>query len=322
METATKPRDVIIIGSGPAGLTAAIYLSRANLKPLLLAGVEFGGQLMTTTDVENFPGFPEGITGPELMQNMIAQAERFGTEIVYKNVTGVDFSGENKSVTAGENNYQATAVLLATGASPKKLGLESETKYWGRGVSSCATCDGALFKGKTVAVIGGGDSAMEEATFLTRFASKVYLIHRKDAFRASKIMQDRVMNNKTIEILWNTEVLEVLGDGTVVTGLKLKNNKTGNEQELKVSGMFLAIGHIPNTSFLGGALELDEQGYIKIVEPTRTSQDGVFVAGDVHDYRYRQAVTAAGLGCMAALDLLKWLEAKGVEVDTSSSSYT
>lgn len=312
--------NVIIVGSGPAGLTAAIYTARANINPLVFAGLEFGGQLMTTTDVENFPGFPEGIVGPELMQNMVKQAERFGATLKHQNVSKVDFSGDTKKVWVGDDEYEAKSVILATGASPRKLGLESEEAFWGKGVSSCATCDGAFYKDKVVAVIGGGDSAMEEATFLTRFASKVYVIHRRDEFRASKIMQERVLENEKIEVLWNSEVLEVLGDD-VVTGVKLKNTESGEESEIKTDGFFLAIGHIPNTKFLGDAVELDDQGYIVVKDKTHTSVDGVFVGGDVNDHRYRQAITAAGMGCMAALDLEKWLEERGVEVNNTATNY-
>ncbi|KXK25723.1 MAG: Thioredoxin reductase [candidate division WS6 bacterium OLB20] len=313
--------NVIIIGSGPAGLTSAIYTARANLKPLVFAGLEFGGQLMTTTEVENFPGFPEGIVGPELMQHMIKQAKRFGAEIVHQNVSKVDFSGEVKRVWVGADEYKARSVILATGASPRKLGLPSEQEFWGKGVSSCATCDGAFYRDKVVSVIGGGDSAMEEATFLTRFASKVYVIHRRGEFRASKIMQDRVLNNPKIQVIWNTEVLEVKGQD-VVGSLRLKNTETGEESDLAVDGMFLAIGHIPNTKFLGDAVELDDQGYIVVKDKTHTSVEGVFVGGDVNDHRYRQAITAAGMGCMAAIDLERWLEEKGVEVDTTADTYT
>lgn len=315
-------REVIIIGSGPAGLTAAIYTARANLKPILFAGLEFGGQLMTTTDVENFPGFPEGVQGPELMEMMMKQAERFGTEIIHKNVDRVDFSGDVKKVWVGDEEYSATAIIIATGATSRRLGLESESAFWGKGVSSCATCDGAFYKERVVAVIGGGDSAMEEASYLTRFASKVYIIHRRGEFRASKIMQQRVKENEKIEIIWNTEILEVLGNETNVTALKLKNTEKNEETELKVDGMFLAIGHIPSTKFLGDAVDLNDIGYIVVKDNTHTSVDGVFVGGDVNDHRYRQAVTAAGMGCMAAIDLEKWLEKKGVEVDTSANIYT
>lgn len=303
----TDIREVIIIGSGPAGLTAAIYNARADLKPLVFTGLKWGGQLMDTTEVENFPGFPEGIIGPELMQNMINQAKKFGTELAYKDVTKVDFSGKIKKVWAGAEEYQSKVVIIATGSTPKKLNIESESRLWGKGVSSCATCDGAFYKEKTVAVIGGGDSAMEEANFLTRFANKVYLIHRRDEFRASQIMQDRVQNNKKIEILWNSEVKEVLGEENV-TGLKIFNNKKNIENEVAVDGMFLAIGHVPTTKFLENAVELDEQGFILVKENTQTSVVGVFVAGDVKDHRYQQAITAAGMGCMAALDVEKYLE--------------
>lgn len=303
--------NVVIIGSGPAGLTAAIYLARANLKPVVIAGLEFGGQLMNTTEVENFPGFPEGIMGPELMQKMLKQAERFGAEIKFINADKVDFSSDEKKVYSGEQVFNARSIVLATGASPKKLNLESESKYWGKGVSSCATCDGAFYKGKVVAVIGGGDSAMEEALFLTRFASKVYVIHRRNEFRASQIMQDRVLKHEKIEPIWDSEVVEVLGNENIVTGLRLKNIQTSKESELSVDGMFLGIGHTPTTSFLQGSVDLDEQGYIKVSDNTHTNIEGVFVAGDVHDHKYRQAITAAGMGCMAALDVEKWLESKG-----------
>jgi thioredoxin reductase (NADPH) len=314
-------RNSIVIGSGPAGLTAAIYLARARLNPLVFGGIEFGGQLMTTTDVENYPGFPEGVTGPDLMQEMIQQSQKFGADVIFKNVEKVDFSGKEKSVWVGGEQYKALSIVIATGASPRKLGLESEAKYWGHGVSSCATCDGAFYKNKVIAVIGGGDSAMEEALFLTKFASKLYLIHRRDSFRASKIMQQRVNANEKIEIIWNSEVTEVLGDGNVVSGLKLNDIVAKKETEIAVAGMFLAIGHIPNVSFLGDSVELDEQGYVKAEDHTQTSVEGVFVAGDVNDHRYRQAITAAGIGCMAALDVEKWLIKNGLDVDTSMNDY-
>lgn len=306
-----KLHELIIIGSGPAGLTAAIYAARANLKPLVIAGFPHGGQLMNTTDVENFPGFPEGILGPELMGKFFEQAEKFGAEILYKNVSKADLKDEVKKIWIGENVYQAKAVILATGAEPKKLGLESETEYWSKGVSSCATCDGAFFRNVEVAVIGGGDSAAEEATFLTRFASKVHLIVRKDSLRASKIMQERVLDHEKIEIHWNTQVQEVLGDGTKVTGLKLLNNKDNSTSELPVAAMFLAIGHIPNVNLVEGVVDQNELGYLETqAGSTYTNIDGVFVAGDVKDYKYRQAITAAGMGCMAAIDAERWLEAK------------
>lgn len=301
-------RNLIIIGSGPSGLTSAIYTGRANLEPLLFAGSSFGGQLMSTTEVENFPGFPEGIMGPQLMQNMVKQAERFGTKINYNNVTKVDLSSEIKKVYVGEEEFQAKSVIIASGSSPRKLGIDGEDEYWGKGVSSCATCDGAFYRGKKVAVIGGGDSAMEEATFLTKFADKVYIIHRKDSFRASKIMSERAIANEKIEVLWNTEVKEVIGEKTV-TALNLYDNQSKITSTLEVDGMFLAIGHIPNTTFLEKQLDVDKLGFIKAENHTNTSIDGVFVAGDVHDHHYQQAITAAGMGCMAAIDCEKWLEA-------------
>lgn len=302
-----KIHKQIIIGSGPAGLTAAIYSARANLAPVLFAGISWGGQLMNTTEVENFPGFAKGIMGPDLMNEMVAQAKRFGTEIIYKNVTKVDFTGEIKKVWVGEEIYQAYTVILATGSSPKKLGLESEERLWGKGVSSCATCDGAFYRNKIVVVVGGGDSAMEEATFLTRFASKVYIIHRSEQFKASNIMLDRAKANDKIEFIINSEVKEILGEQKV-EGIKLYNNADKTESELPIDGFFLGIGHNPATGFLDNQIELDEMGYIKVVENTKTSKTGVFVAGDVKDHRYQQAVTAAGMGCMASLDAEEYLE--------------
>lgn len=301
-------REVIIIGSGPAGLTAAIYTARANLNPLVIAGVTFGGQLMQTTEVENFPGFPEGIMGPDLMQNFIKQAKRFGAEMVYRDATEVELGGEIKKVWVGEQEYQARSIIIATGAEPKKLGLESEDKYWGKGVSSCATCDGAFYRDKVVAVVGGGDSAVEEATFLTRFASKVYMIVRRGELRASKIMQDRALNHEKIEIIWNVEVEEVLGDGDVVTGLKLKGDGAKDREELPLSGMFLGIGHIPNIELVADTITQDEMGYLQVEKGTYSNIDGVFIAGDVNDHHYRQAITAAGMGCQAAIDTERWLE--------------
>lgn len=304
-----KTHELIIIGSGPAGLTAAIYASRANLKPLVIAGLKYGGQLMDTTEVENYPGFPEGVMGPELMQKFIDQATKFGAEIIYRDVSKVKLDQKIKKVWVGDEEYQSKAIILATGAQPKKLGLESEDKYWGKGVSSCATCDGAFFRDVEIAVIGGGDSAVEEATFLTRFASRVHLIVRKDSLRASKIMQDRVKNHEKIKIHWNTEVQEILGDGNKVSALKLINNKTNKVTELPVAGMFLAIGHIPNVNLVEGLIDQDDLGYLETVSGTTyTNIDGVFVAGDVKDHRYRQAITAAGMGCMAAIDAERWLE--------------
>jgi len=303
----STPSPLAIIGSGPAGLTAAIYAARAKLNPVLFAGIEFGGQLMGTTVVENYPGFPEGVDGPELMQRMIKQAENFGTEIVYQFVRAVDFKSRPFKLKTDESERLAHAVIVAVGSSPRRLGLDAENKFWGRGISTCATCDAAFFKDKTVAVIGGGDSAMEEASFLTRFAKQVYIIHRGDRFRAGPIMQDRVLNHPQVKILWNTQVTDILGDKTV-NALKLVDTQTQSESELAVDGMFLAIGHVPNTGFLKDQVELDPKGYIKVFDRSRTSVEGVFVAGDVEDWVYQQAITAAGDGCKAALEAQKWLE--------------
>lgn len=301
--------EVIIIGSGPAGLTAAIYNARADLKPLVLAGQEFGGQLMGTTEVENFPGFPEGVMGPQLMQNMIKQAEKFGAEIKFETATKVELKGQVKKVWVGDKEYSAKAIIIASGSSSRRLNVPGENEYWGKGVSTCATCDAAFYRGKTVAVIGGGDSAMEEANFLTKFADKVFLIHRRAEFKASKIMQERALNNSKIEVIWNTEIKEIKGDLTV-NKLVLHNSKNNEDAELAVDGMFLAIGHIPNTEYLGNEIEKDESGFIAAVNHTNTNIDGVFVAGDVHDHHYQQAITAAGMGCMAAIDVEKWLSSK------------
>jgi len=302
-------KKLIIIGSGPAGLTAAIYAARASLEPLVIAGSTWGGQLMNTTEIENFPGFVEGIKGPELMNNMIEQAKRFGAEFIFENATQVIANKDKKTVKTYENEYQADSIILATGATPRKLGIPGEDQFYGRGISTCATCDAAFFKEKAIAVVGGGDSAMEESTFLTKFASKVYLIHRKDEFRASPIMVERALNNPRIEVLYNTEIKEVIGD-IKVKALKIFNNKTNEVSELNVDGLFLAIGHIPVTDYVGETIELDEQGYIKSPDGVHTSIEGVFVAGDVEDHKYRQAITAAGAGCKAALEAQKWLENK------------
>ncbi len=299
--------DTIIIGSGPSGFTAALYTSRANMTTLVFEGWQPGGQLTTTTLVENFPGFKNGIQGPQLMMEMKEQAKRFGTEYVSKDVTKVDFSGNPKKVYVGDEEYQAKTVIISTGAVPRKLGLESEEKLWAKGVSSCATCDGFFFKEKTVAVIGGGDSAIEEADFLTKFASKVYLIHRREGFRASGVMMERMKKNEKIEVLINKTVDEVLGDNHV-TGLRLNDTQTNEKSEIEVDGMFLAIGHIPSTKLFKDQIELDEAGFILQKDHTMTSTPGVFAAGDVVDDRYRQAVTSAGSGCMAAIDVEKFLE--------------
>jgi thioredoxin reductase (NADPH) len=302
-----KVEDVIIIGSGPAGYTAAIYAARARLDPLVVAGREEGGQLMLTTDVENYPGFPDGIQGPELMELFRKQAERFGARVLVKTVTKVDLSKRPFTVTVEDETHKAKALVVATGADAMWLGLESEQRLRGHGVSSCATCDGAFFRDMDVAVVGGGDSAMEESTFLTRFAKKVYVIHRRDELRASKIMAERAMANEKIEFLWDTEVKEVVGKDKV-EAVKLVNTKTGDASELKVQGFFLAIGHTPNTDIFGDQLEMDDKGYIRVLEGSRTNVEGVFAAGDVNDSKYRQAVTAAGAGCRAAIDAERWLE--------------
>lgn len=300
-------RKVIIIGSGPAGLTAAIYAARAELQPLLLGGTVYGGQLMITTDVGNYPGFPEDIQGPQLIERMLEQAKRFGTEVLLDDATAVDFSGKIKKVKVSGKEYETEAVIIATGASTKWLGLPSEERLRGKGVSSCATCDGFFFKGKKVAVIGGGDTAMEEALFLTRFATEAVVIHRRDALRASKIMQKRAMENPKIKFVWDSAVEEILGEQEVM-GVRLKNVKTGELKNLEVQGVFVAIGHDPNTKFLAGSgVELDEKGYVKLFEGSRTNIEGVFVAGDVHDHVYRQAITAAAAGCRAAMDAERWL---------------
>lgn len=303
--------NVIIIGSGPAGLTSAIYTARANLTPLMIEGEEAGGQLMTTTDVENFPGFADGVMGPELMSVIRKQAERFGTRFISRSVSRVDLQSRPFRVWVGDQLYLSHALIISTGASAKYLGAKNEREMIGKGVSACATCDGAFFRDQIVAVVGGGDTAMEEANFLTRFAKKVYIIHRRDSFRASKIMVDRVMENPKVEVLWNCELKEVVGEKTVKSVI-LYNNSSKEDVEFNLDGVFIAIGHKPNTDIFQGSLSLNEVGYI-VTQPdsTRTSVEGVFAAGDVQDSVYRQAITAAGTGCMAAIDCERWLEAQG-----------
>ncbi|MCG7259250.1 MULTISPECIES: thioredoxin-disulfide reductase [unclassified Corynebacterium] len=304
---AGKVHDVIIIGSGPAGYTAAVYAARAELNPVVFEGVEYGGLLMQTTEVENFPGFQKGIMGPDLMEEMRAQAERFGADLRQEDVEKVDLTGEIKKVWAYGEEYQARAVILATGAAPRYLHVPGEQEMLGRGVSACATCDGFFFKGKQIAVVGGGDSAMEEADFLTKFGETVTLIHRRDEFRASKIMEERARNNPKIKFLTNAKVVEVKGDKSVET-LVVEDTQTGEQQDVAMDAMFVAIGHDPRTTVFKGQVELQENGYVKVDEPsTRTSLPGVFAAGDLVDSHYQQAITAAGSGCRAALDAEAYL---------------
>lgn len=301
-------KEVIILGSGPAGYTAAIYCARANLSPLIITGSQKGGQLTTTTDVENFPGFPKGVDGNELVTNMEKQAARFNTEIVFGVITEVDLTTKPFKLSDGNKKYSCDSLIIATGASARYLGIESETKYKNRGVSACATCDGFFFKGQKVAVVGGGDTALEEASFLTNFCENVVLIHRRNELRGSKAMQDRVLNNKKITIEWDSVIAEVIGDDQGMTDLKVKNVKSGTEKLLGVTGLFVAIGHSPNTKLFKNALDMDEKGYlITRAGSTATNLEGVFACGDVMDSTYRQAVTAAGTGCMAAIDAERWL---------------
>ena len=312
-ENDSEHARILIVGSGPAGYTAAIYAARAGLEPVVLAGFAFGGQLMITTDVENYPGYPEGVTGPGMMEDLQKQAERFGSRLIFEDATSVDLSARPFKVETDEASFTADSVIIATGASARWLGIESEQRFVNLGVSACATCDGALYRDKAIAVVGGGDTAMEEALFLTRFGTKVTVIHRRDELRASKIMQQRALAHDKIEFAWDSEVDEVLGD-KFVTGVRLKNLKTGALEELAIEGLFIAIGHQPTTELFKGQLELDDAGYVK-VQPgtTRTSLEGVFACGDVSDPTYRQAVTAAGTGCMASIDAERWLAEEGFE---------
>ena len=300
--------EVIILGSGPAGLTAAIYAARANLRPLVVEGLLAGGQLMTTTDVENYPGFPDGIQGPEMMALFKKQAERFGARFVAGDVTKVDLTQRPFRIWVDNAVYVGRSVIVATGASPRTLGIVGEREYAGRGVSYCATCDGFFFRGKEIVIVGGGDTAMEEALFLARFGSRVTVVHRRHELRASKIMADRALRHEKIEFLWDSVVEEVVGDGKKVTAVRVRDLKTGDARQLECGGFFVAIGHVPNTALFRGVLSMDEQGYLEVSNGSRTVIPGVFVAGDVHDHVYRQAVTAAGAGCRAAIDCERWLE--------------
>ena len=302
--------NVIILGSGAAGLTAAIYAARANLNPIVIEGGQAGGQLTITSEVENFPGFPQGVLGPELMANFRKQAEKFGTRFVIGNVTQVDFSKRPFVLHTEKEIMKASSLIIATGASANLLGLKNESRLMGKGVSTCATCDGFFFRGLEIAVVGGGDSALEEACFLTKFASKVTVVHRRDTLRASKIMQERALKNPKIQFVWNSGVEDILGDQEV-TGIRLMNLKTGVLQDISLSGVFVAIGHSPNTSIFKGKLDLDEAGYIRTSQGPRTNIPGVFASGDVQDHVYRQAITAAGSGCMAAIEAERYLEGDG-----------
>jgi thioredoxin reductase (NADPH) len=306
--------EVVIIGSGPAGYTAGIYTSRAKLNTLLISGSLPGGQLMTTSEVENYPGFPNGIFGPELMMNMRQQAERFGAKVLDDEVVEVDFKKRPFGIKTHGQGFRSESVIICTGASPRKLGLKAEQEFAGKGISYCATCDGPFFKGEDIAVVGGGDTAIEEATFLTKFGKSVKIIHRKDFLRASKILQEKAFENPKIDFVWDHVVSDISGNRKI-NSISVRNLRTGEERKISVGGLFVAIGHEPNTSIFKGQLQLDDRGYIALTKNTRTSVDGVFAAGDVHDYRYRQAITAGGFGCMAALDVEKWLvEIRGVDL--------
>ena len=320
MTEATEVRDVIVVGSGPAGYTAALYTARAQLRPLVFEGSQYGGALMNTTDVENYPGFPDGIAGPELMDQIRTQAERFGAELVTDDVIGVDLTGETKIVRTHSAEYAARSVIIATGSAYKRLGVPGEERLSGHGVSWCATCDGFFFRNQDIVVVGGGDTAMEEATFLTRFGKSVTIVHRRDSLRASKIMQDRAFTNDRINFVWDSEVVEVLGEASV-TGVRIRNVKTGEERVLDAAGFFVAIGHDPRSDLFRGQVRLDEEGYVLVDAPsTHTSVPGVFAAGDVVDHVYRQAVTAAGTGCAAALDAERFLAALNQSAEASAAA--
>jgi thioredoxin reductase (NADPH) len=317
---ATEVRDVIVVGSGPAGYTAALYTARAQLRPLVFEGTQYGGALMNTTDVENYPGFPEGVMGSELMDQIRTQAEKFGAELVMDDVVSVDLTGEIKTVRTHDGEFAARSVILATGSAYKKIGVPGEDRLSGRGVSWCATCDGFFFRQHNIVVVGGGDTAMEEATFLTRFADSVTIVHRRDSLRASKIMQERAFTNDKISFLWDTEVVEVLGDDAM-TGLRLRNVKTGEETVKEATGLFVAIGHDPRSDLFRGQVRLDEEGYVLVDAPSsRTNVPGVFAAGDVVDHTYRQAITAAGTGCAAALDAERFLAALDQSAEASAAA--
>ncbi len=319
-EAGRRHTHVLIVGSGPAGLTAAIYAARANLEPIVLGGSTPGGQLTITSDVENYPGFPDGVGGPELMDLFRRQAERFGARVVDVDADRVDLGSRPFHLWAGSSEYTADSVIIATGASAVWLGLDNETRLRGRGVSACATCDGFFFRGKKVAVVGGGDTALEEATFLTRFASEVVMVHRRDQLRGSKIMQARALANPKIDVRWNKQVVDVLGD-EVVQGIRMRDTVTGEVTDEPAEGLFLAIGHRPNTAAFRDWLEIDDAGYLVVRDETRSNIEGVFIAGDVHDHRYRQAVTAAGDGCRAAIDAERWLESQGIAEAATATSW-